>query len=146
VHGSEPILSASSQLGPNPWVRVLARRSGRARVDAVNADARRAALVSAYQIDSPIDDVLTEVTNGGRPVTSRLERYGSLESFVAGPMPGDSRFGVTRYYRHQQEPRIWTVAIGQLNEFWVDEDDLELVDEATVTASLNLSATVTPSR
>jgi hypothetical protein len=147
MHGSEPILSASSQLGPNPWVRVLERRSGRARVEAVNADARRAALVSAYQIDKSIDDVLKEVTKGGRPVTSKLERYGSLESFVAGPMPGDTRFGVTRYYRHQQEPQIWTVAIGQLNEFWVDNDDLELVDEATVTASLTPSAApATPAR
>jgi hypothetical protein len=144
IHGSEPILSASSMLGPNPWVRVLARKSGRARVEAVNADARRSALVSAYRIDKEIDEVLEEVTEGGRPVLSRLERYGSLESFVAGPMPGDTRFGVTRYYRHQQEPRIWTVAIGQLNEFWVDEDDLELVDEATVTASLTPGTATAP--
>ncbi len=136
VHGSEPILSASSILGPDPWVRVLAHKAGRARVEAVNADARRSALVSAYQIDKEIDDVLKEVTGGGRPVTSKQERYGSLESFVAGPKPGDTRFGVTRYYRHQQQPHIWTVAIGQLNEFWVDDDDLQLVDEATVTASL----------
>jgi hypothetical protein len=136
MHGDEPILSASSQLGPNPWVRVLERKHGRARVEAVNADARRSALVSAYQIDKPIDDVLKEVTAGGRPITDRQDSHGDLESFVAGPMPGDSRFGVTRYYRHQQEPRIWSVAIGQLNEFWVDEDNIELVDEATVTASL----------
>jgi hypothetical protein len=137
LHGSEPILSASSMLGPDPWVRILDHKAGRARVEAVNADARRSALISAYQIDKEIDDVLKEVTKGGRSVTSRQERYGSLESFVAGPMPGDTRFGVTRYYRHQQEPKIWTVAIGQLNEFWVDEDDLVLVDEAAVNASVN---------
>ncbi len=145
AHGQR-ILSAQHLLGPNPWVRPAGRRVGggawswfrrghysaRIMVIPANADAQRSALVSAYQINEKIDDVLNEVRNGGRPILSRQPMSGRLESFVAGPASGDPRFGETRYYRHQQRPNLWTVAIGQLNRFWVDEDQLEPVGIARV--------------
>jgi hypothetical protein len=135
IHGSEPILSAPSILGPDPWVRVRERRGGRALCDAANADARRSALVSAYGIHKPIEDVMTEVREGGRAILGRWPDTGRLEGFVAGPSP-DGRLGETRYYRdpNPDTRNMWTVAIGQLNWFWVDEDDLASLDDATVEA------------
>jgi hypothetical protein len=56
-------------------------------------------------------------------------------------MPGSERFGVTRYYRHQQHPEIWTVAIGQLNQFWVDADQLIPVLREEVQAYIRGSET-----
>lgn len=139
AQGGQPIRSAGMFLGPQPWVRVLGRRVGggvwnwfrygnyqqRILVAPANGDALRAALNSVYLIHEEIDDVLEEVRNGGRPILSRSEQHGRLNGFVAGPDSGASpRFGTTRYQRHPQHPNIWTVAIGELKQFWVDASEL----------------------
>jgi hypothetical protein len=123
---SQPIMTDKQLLGDDPWVRTLnKRRNDRVLVAPANADAQRAAVVSAYLIKSHIDDVLEEVQEGKRPIISRYPQEGDVESFVAGPEPGESRFGETRYYRHPNWPEYkWTVAIGELTQFWVDERDL----------------------
>ena len=46
-------------------------------------------------------------------------------------MPGSTQFGITRYYPHPQL-RNSSVAIGELNRFWVDADDLSYVHPARV--------------
>lgn len=141
--GGQPILSDQQLLGDNPWVRTLGRSQegglgnwffhgqwpDRMLVAPANADAQRAAQVSAYVIKKPPPDVLDEVREARRPILSRSPSEGEVESFVAGPEPGNSRFGETRYYRHPNwpEPR-WTAAIGELRQFWVNSRDLEPVD------------------
>jgi len=133
--------SSSSLFGPNPWVRRVGgaewsfwqTRGARALVVPANADAQRSALVSAYQINKPIQDVLKEVRENNRPVTDIAPAGAEgvdIRGFVAGPRPPD--LGVTRYYRHPQYPDIWTVAIGQLDQFWIDPDDLEPVPQSEV--------------
>ena len=143
----QPILSGQQVFGPDPWVRPVGesvsgglwkwfRRghySARVLVEAANADAERSSLVSAYQITQSIEDTLDEAKEGGRPILKRDPEEGHLDSFVAGPGPEGSRFGTTRYYRHPQDPR-WTVAIGELRQFWVNEDDLEPVPRPDVKA------------
>lgn len=140
------IRSAAHLFGTSPRVRVIDRAEGgaigwffqrrpysdRVKVVPANADAERSTLVSAYQISDDIESVLEEVQEGGREIIKRHPESGRLESFVAGPMPGSDRFGMTRYYRHQQQPNIWTVAIGQLNQFWVDADQIEPVDHEVI--------------
>ena len=62
---------------------------------------------------------------------------GPINSFVAGPEPEiRSRFGATRYYRHQDPNIRWTIAIGELHEFWVEAKDLEPVSAADVQSYL----------
>jgi hypothetical protein len=145
AHGQR-IPTAQHLLGMDPWVRPAGRSVGggawswfrrghyssRVLVVPANIDAQRSAEVSAYQINQEIDDVLEEVQQGGRPITDRQPRDGPLNSFVAGPAADDPRFGETRYYRHQQQPNMYTVAIGQLNQFWVDGDELEPVETQDV--------------
>lgn len=142
ARGGQPILSDQQLLGDDPWVRTLGReleggawqwfRRGQWRdrvlVTPANADAMRAAQVSAYVVKKPPPDVLKEVQEGNRPILSREPAEGDVVSFVAGPEPGDSRFGETRYYRHPNWPDVrWTAAIGELRQFWVNERDLEPV-------------------
>lgn len=146
--GGQPILSDQQLLGDDPWVRLLGRsREGgfgrwffhgqwrdRELVAPANADAQRAAQLSAYVVKKPPPDVLEEVQAGNRPILSRSPPDGDVESFVAGPEPGDSRFGETRYYRHPNWPDVrWTAAIGELRQFWVNARDLEPVGEDDVT-------------
>lgn len=146
--GGQPILSDQQLLGDDPWVRMLGRsREGglgrwffhgqwrdRELVAPANADAQRAAQVSAYVVKKPPPDVLEEVQEGNRPILSRSPPDGDVESFVAGPEPGDSRFGETRYYRHPNWPDVrWTAAIGELRQFWVNSRDLEPVGEDDIT-------------
>lgn len=143
--GGQPILSDEQLLGNDPWVRPLGteREGGawrwfrygqskdRVLVAPANADAQRAAEVSAYVIKKTPDEVLEEVQAGNRPIISRSppEGEGDVVSFVAGPEPGDSRFGETRYYRHPNWPEVrWTAAIGELHRFWVNAGDLKPVD------------------
>jgi hypothetical protein len=140
--GGQPILSDQQLLGDDPWVRTLGREQeggvgkwffhgqwrDRVLVAPANADAERAAQVSSYAIKKPPDEVLEEVEAGNRPILSRSPPDGDVVSFVAGPEPGNSRFGETRYYRHINWPDVrWTVAIGELNQFWVNARDLEPV-------------------
>jgi hypothetical protein len=133
VHPRENIQSASALLGPAPWVHVLERRGGFAFVEAANADAARSTGVSMYTIQKPIDKVLKEVQASDRAIVERWPEDGTLQGFVAGPSASDPRFGgETRYYRRPDEPDIWTVAIGQLDRFWVRESDLVQVEAAAL--------------
>ncbi|MFB9240306.1 DUF4157 domain-containing protein [Massilia antarctica] len=144
--GAQPILSDQQLLGDDPWVRPLGRRVGggawncfmrgnyadRVLVEPANADAQRGTVLSAYAVKRPIDQVLDEVSEAGRPITQRQPPEGRLDSFVAGPEPGNSRFGETRYYRHPDMPEQQTAAIGELRQFWVNADDIEPVVAAKV--------------
>lgn len=141
--GGQPILSDQQLLGDNPWVRALGRTQegglgnwffhnqwpDRMLVAPANADAQRAAQVSAYVVKKTPSEVLDEVREARRPILSRSPAEGEVESFVAGPEPGGARFGETRYYRHPNWPEpSWTAAIGELRQFWVNSRDLEPVD------------------
>ncbi len=143
ARGRQKILSAQQLLGDDPWVRTLGEESeggvwqstahnqyrDRVLVTPANTDAQRSAVVSAYQIYETPDEVLEEVKSGHRPIISRSPADGEVVSFVAGPEPGNSRFGETRYYRHPNWPDVRrTVAIGELQQFWVDAQDLEPVE------------------
>jgi hypothetical protein len=152
ARGGQPVMSDQQLLGDNPWVHPVGRRieggawgwfryagggNDRVLVEPANADALRAAVVSVYAIKSEIGDVLDEVRDGGRPIIQRQPPEGRLESFVAGPDPGGTRFGETRYYRMPEQPNNQTAAIGELKQFWVNGDDLERVAEIDVTAYAN---------
>lgn len=147
AHGGQPIYSSRQVFGPEPWVRTLGQHveggvwswfahghaGDRVLVVPANADAQRSALVSAYPIKQPIGDTYDEVRASRRPILQRQPPDGSLQSFVAGPEPGDSsRFGETRYYRHPEFPYQWTAAIGELHQFWVNAEDLEPVAQTNV--------------
>lgn len=130
AYGGQPIWSDRRVLGPDPWVYKIKTRKKflhdrKAYVEPANADAMRAALVSSYEVKQKIEATKREVEDAGRPVSNEQYARGQLQSFLAGPLPGDPRFGQTRYYRHSNLPR--TVAIGQLNQFWVYNYDLKPV-------------------
>ena len=140
--GGQKILTAQQIFGPDPWVRATGTRkdvggwfSTDIRVLAVpaNADAQRASLVSGYWVKQRIEDTYDEVRAGGREILDRQPAEGPLNSFVAGPEPGSgSRFGQTRYYRPADPDMVWTIAIGELREFWVKASDLVPVPEEEV--------------
>lgn len=142
ARGGQPILSDRQLLGDDPWVRTLgpeleggawqwmrhAQWRNLVLVAPANADAWRAAQLASYMIKETPDDVLEEVQKGHRPILRREPAEGDVMSFVAGPEPGESRFGETSYYRHPNWPDFrWTVAIGELRQFWVQARDLEPV-------------------
>jgi hypothetical protein len=142
--GNQPIITAQQIFGPDPWVRATGQREDvggrfstdmRALVVPANADAQRAALVSGYWVKQSIEDTLDEVRDGGRPILDRQPAKGPLNSFVAGPEPGGhSRFGQTRYYRHGDPDVRWTIALGELHEFWVKAGDLQPVPRSEIDA------------
>jgi hypothetical protein len=146
--GNQRILSHQQLFGSDPWVHVVGPRieggawrwfrygqwRNRVLVEPANADAERASMVSSYEINRSIGDVLDEVQEGGRPIIRRDPKEGRLESFVAGPEPGVSRFGETRYYRSPSDERDKTVAMGELHQFWVNSRDLESVAAADISA------------
>ena len=55
-----------------------------------------------------------------------------IDGFLAGPVPGSTRFGNTRCYRHPDPTVGRTAAVGELTEFWVERDDLVPVPTAEV--------------
>jgi len=132
--GRQRIITAQQLLGPDPWVRTLGRREDvggwfstdmRVLVVPANADAQRAALISGYWVKQPIEDTLEEVKESGRPILDKQPPRGVLNSFVAGPEAGaNSRFGETRYYRPTDPDMRWTIALGELRQFWVKASDL----------------------
>jgi Domain of unknown function (DUF4157) len=140
--GGQKILTAQQIFGPDPWVRTTGTRKDvggwfstdiRVLVVPANGDAQRASLVSGYWVKQRIEDTYDEVRAGGRAILDRQPVEGPLNSFVAGPEPGSpSRFGQTRYYRPADPDMIWTIAIGELHEFWVKASDLVAVPENEV--------------
>lgn len=153
AHGSQNIRSSQQLFGPDPWVRPLGARmeggflawftqghaSDRLLVEPANGDARRGISPASYQIYENIDDVRDEVREGGRAILDEQRVNGNLQSFVGGPSVGDdNRFGMVRYYIHPSNPS-WSVAIGELNQFWVDASDMELVRAEQITSYLSAS-------
>jgi hypothetical protein len=140
--GGQRIITAQQVFGPDPWVRTTGQQKDvggwfstdmRTLVVPANADAQRAALVSGYWVKQSIEDTLDEVREGGRPILDRQPPEGLLNSFVAGLEPGSrSRFGQTRYYRHPDPSVRWTIALGELREFWVKTSDLERVSRTDI--------------
>jgi hypothetical protein len=137
----QQILNSQLLFGPDPWVRVvgpdtdvgLIGKQFRVRVTPANADAERVSLASSYWVGGDIYDAFEEVTKHGRPILDRQPADGRIiDSFLAGPMPGNTRFGNTRYYRHPDGAVGRTAAIGELYEFWVERDDLEPIPTAEV--------------
>jgi hypothetical protein len=140
--GGQPIITSQQIFGPDPWVRTTGRQEDvggwfstdiRKLVVPANADAQRASLISGYYVKQSIEDTFDEVQEGGRPILDRQPAEGRINSFVAGPEPGrGSRFGQTRYYRHSDPDFRWTIALGELHEFWVKASDMELVTNTEV--------------
>ena len=146
VHGSQSIRSSRQLFGPDPWVRPLGRRfeggawswfteghySDRVLVEPANGDAKQGISPASYQIYQTIEETKNEVRAGGRQILDEQISHGQLQSFVGGPSRGqDRRFGMVRYYRHPSNTS-WTVAIGELNQFWVDASDLDPVERSAV--------------
>jgi hypothetical protein len=135
--GEQVLVDSQRFMGPDPWVRALGRVwfwNRRVLVAPANGDALRAAQLATYWVGrQDIDEALEEVKDGNRPILSESRVDGRLEGFVAGPDP-DGRFGQTRYTRDPKNPRNWTIAVGELKQFWVDVDELEPVGADKVKA------------
>lgn len=146
AHGRQNIRSSRQLFGSDPWVRPLGRRfeggvwswfrrghySDRVLVEPANGDARQGVSPAVYQIYQTIEATRDEVRTAGRQILDEQESNAQLQSFVGGPSRGqERRFGMIRYYRHPSNPS-WTVAIGELNQFWVDASDLEPVSRSAV--------------
>jgi hypothetical protein len=136
-----PIRTSPYFLGSSSWVRptgVTYRsffgRTDRVQVEPANAEAAQAALNAWYLLNNDIDQVYSEVTKAGRKVTSREPRdpRERLNGFTAEAFPPE--LGATRYMRHYQLPNLYTIAIGEVRQFWVDRADLEPVAAADVAA------------
>jgi hypothetical protein len=147
--GGQELVDTELFLGPNPWVRTLGRVriggggfwvSAKVLVAPANGDALRGAQLATYRVGrQDVEETFEEVKEGGREIisvtreesTPGLRRtgvsFGRLVGFVAGPDPG-GRFGLTRYLRDPANPDNWTIAVGELKQFWVDADQLEPVE------------------
>jgi hypothetical protein len=128
--GDQVLVDSQRFMGPDPWVRTLGRYwfwNQRVLVAPANGDALRAAQLATYWVGrQDIEETLEEVKDGNRPILSESRIDDRLEGFVAGPDP-EGRFGRTRYVRDPKNPRNWTIAVGELKQFWVDVDELEQV-------------------
>jgi hypothetical protein len=138
AHG-QPIPSSSLFFGDDPWVRPIGDREsnvvaryvlrglasiGEARVlvAPANLDAKRAADVSAYAVRDAPYEIYEHAVRAGRQIFWRNPPSGLVQSFEAGPDPRGGT-GKTRYLPHPETPG-WSVAIGTLDQFWVDESEL----------------------
>ena len=70
----------------------------------------------------------------GRAILGRVPPDGTLQAFSAGPFPPE--LGATLYERHPYPnvSNMYTVASGELLQFWVASDDVEPVTQAEATA------------
>jgi hypothetical protein len=132
------VITAPEFLGANAWVREAGEQgggsAGRLHVEPANAEAAAVAQNAWYIVHKEIDSVYEEVEGTGRAITSRQPPDGRLESFTAGPFPPE--LGPTRYIRHPDPDarNLYTIAIGQLLQFWVDRDDLEPITDDAASA------------
>jgi Domain of unknown function (DUF4157) len=141
---SQKILSSEKFLGDNPWVRTLGKtnegglwkwfRRGhyqdRLLVAPANAETLHASMNAAYRVFKKLEDVKTEVKDGGREIEHENFQNGELESFTALPdKETPPRFGRTVYLRdpNPDQKYSWTAAIGELKSFYVDASELEPV-------------------
>jgi hypothetical protein len=144
------VLTAPEFLGSNAWVRDVGdqgkypSRSGRLHVEPANAEAAGAAQSALYIVHKSIESVYREVQAEGRQITSRQPPDGTLQSFTAAPFPPE--LGATIYQRHPypDSADIYTVASGQLLQFWVDRDDLEAIPAAEVSGYARGTAAAPP--
>ena len=128
-----PVLTAPELIGNNAWVREVGpgdphpSNSDRLHVEPANAEAAALAQGSLYIVHDDIESVCKQVEQQGRQIISRESAYGTLYAFSAGPFPPE--LGATYYERHPDPDsgRIYTVASGELRQFWIDRDDVEPV-------------------
>jgi hypothetical protein len=147
---NSPVLTAPEMMGANAWVREVGAdaaypsRSGRLHVEAANAEAAAVAQNALYIVHKSIGDVYDEVKGQGRAITSRQPSEGSVEAFSAGAFPPE--LGPTLYVRHPypDAARMYTVASGELLQFWVDRDDVETVTEEEAAAYAHGTPTAPP--
>jgi hypothetical protein len=130
---NSPVLTAPELLGSNAWVREVGpdakhkSNSDRLHVEPANAEAAAVGQGALYIVHKSIGEVYDEVTAQGRTITSRVPPDGTLQAFTAAPFPPE--LGATYYERHPHPDaqNMYTVASGELLQFWVDRDDVEAV-------------------
>ena len=135
-HIEVPIITTPEFSGANMWVREVGDKGDRVHVEPANAEAEGLAQNAWYIVPKSVGDVYDEVERSSRTIESRQPADGPLEGFIAAPLPPE--LGYTRYIKHPNPDwREFTIAIGELRQFWVDRDDLEPVsaDQAAAYAS-----------
>lgn len=135
---NSPVLTAPEFLGSGAWAREVVNpqhpsNATRLHVEPANAEAAAVAQAALYIVHKSIDSVYEEIQGQGRAITSRQPPEGQLQRFTAGAFPPE--LGPTTYERHPDPDasRMYTIASGQLLQFWVDRDDLEPVTEHDAT-------------
>ena len=125
-HIEVPIITTQEFSGANMWVREVGDKGDRVHVEPANAEAEGLAQNAWYIVPKAVGDVYDEVEGSGRTIKSRQPADGPLKGFIAAPLPPE--LGYTRYLKHPNPDwREFTIAIGELRQFWVDRDDLEPV-------------------
>ena len=142
-HIEVPILTTQEFSGANMWVREVGDKGDRVHVEPANAEAEGLAQNAWYIVPKAVGDVYDEVEGSGRTIKSRQPADGPLEGFIAAPLPPE--LGYTRYMKHPNPDwREFTIAIGELRQFWVDRDDLEPVSADQVAAYARGTPTAPP--
>jgi hypothetical protein len=142
-HIEVPIITTPEFSGANMWVREVGDKGDRVHVEPANAEAEGLAQNAWYIVPKAVGDVYDEVEDSGRTITSRQPADGPLEGFIAAPFPPE--LGYTRYVKHPNPDwREFTIAIGDLRQFWVDRDDLEPVSADQVAAYARGTPTAPP--
>jgi len=132
-HIDVPIITASEFSGANMWVREVGDKGDRVHVEPANAEAAGLAQNAWYIVPKAVGDLYDEVEGSGRTIKSRQPADGPLEGFIAAPLPPE--LGYTRYLKHPNpDGGEFTIAMGELRQFWVDRDDLEPVSADQVAA------------
>ncbi|WP_344095843.1 DUF4157 domain-containing protein, partial [Streptomyces stramineus] len=146
--GKVPVVRSGEMFDANSWVREVgpsyrSRLWGydRVKVEPANAAAAQAARNAVYQLQEDIDTVYREVVAANRRVLQRepeKKESERVERFVADEFtPSDEKstpLGITRYMRDPKNPEMFTVALGELRQFWVERSDLEPVSAEAVAA------------
>jgi hypothetical protein len=125
-HTQVPNLAAHEFSSANMWVREIGAKGDSVHVEPANAEAEAVAQNATYIVPMSIGDTWDEVKGSGRKIEYRSPTDRPLQAFVAAPLPPE--LGYTRYIKHPDpDYREFTIAVGELRQFWVDRDDLELV-------------------
>jgi Domain of unknown function (DUF4157) len=125
-HTQVPNLATHEFSSANMWVREIGAKGDRVHVEPANAEAEAVAENATYIVPMSIGDTWDEVKGSGRKIEYRSPTDRPLQAFVAAPLPPE--LGYTRYIKHPDPDfREFTIAVGELRQFWVDRDDLEPV-------------------
>jgi hypothetical protein len=142
-HIEVPIITTQEFSGANMWVREVGDKGDRVHVEPANAEAEGFAQNAWYIVPKTVGDVYDEVAGSGRTIKSRQPADGPLEGFIAAPLPPE--LGYTRYMKHPNPDwQEFTIAIGELRQFWIDRDDLEPVSADQVAAYAHGTPTAPP--